>query len=200
MRTLLCSCAAVGAGGWVVAGNGAAPDFDRTLPKSATSVYAAFSELAAAGEVTSPPKPGVPSVTIRVRKAEGREIDYEVLVDGGAAVTVSLDFEPVENGAATRVTGELDINQVRIAQLARIAEGAGGDGSVPIAVASMPASLYDYAFGQWMESMTDIIAEGGRLPSLESSQQSAMRDLSATGGVAAERSRREASSAGPPRR
>ena len=168
MRMMLCSCAALGAGGWAVTGAG--PDFDRTVNRSPVAVYAAFSSLSPAVVHTIPRTADTPELTARVVKSEGSEIRYEVTSEGKEVVSVVLGFEEAKGGAATRVTAELDIDQPQLRALA-----AFGGAEEQILPANMPEPLIDMAFQHLMQQMTDDVEAGRPIEALGSGGERAWR-------------------------
>lgn len=153
MRTLLCSCAALGAGGWAMVGAG--PDFERTVKRSPEAVYAAFSSVAPATVETTPRTAETPELVARIEKQENRQIHFKLEAEGNEVVSVTLDFEPVEGGTATRITAELDMDQSQLQTLA--AYGAAKDQMIP---GNVPEPMIDMAFAHFMAEMVDDVEAG----------------------------------------
>lgn len=184
MRMLLCSCAAVGAGGWAMIGAG--PDFDRTINRPPSAVYAAFSAIAPEETHSVARTSDTPELLARVEKEENREIQFEVLADGNQVVSVTLNFAPAQGGAATRVTAELDIDQSKLRSLE-----AFGSAKEAILPADVPEPLIDMAFNRVMQDMVDDV-EAGRPLELGASSADAWES---TGGTSRSESRSRAAEA-----
>jgi len=155
VRLFLCSCAAVvGAGGYAVTGAG--PDFDRTIKRSPEAVYAAFSAVAPEARETLPRTADTPELVASIAKEPNREIRFEVLADGDEVVGVTLNFEPAEGGAATRVTAELDIDQRQM----RTLEAFGAAKGAILPPGDVPEPVIDMAFNHLMQEMVSDVEAG----------------------------------------
>lgn len=194
MRFMISSAAVLGVGGWAaMTMDPSAPDFDKVVPRPPAEVYAAFSDTATDGTTTIPGEGDMPSITVRVDKETGESISYRVLLGETEAVSVDLEFEPAGNGDSTRVTAELDIDQDEIRSLIR---RAGGDTAH---IPRIPNMLFDMAFRQQMEDLTDRVARGEPLGGIQETGFAAWQgissgraDLDPGRSVAAERIAREA--------
>jgi hypothetical protein len=158
MRMFLCSCAAVvGAGGYAV--TGAAPDFDRTINRSPEAVYAAFSAVAPEVRETTPRTADTPELIASIEKEPNREIRLEVLADGDEVVGITVNFEPAKDGAATRITAELDIDQRQMRSLHALAAGQGS----MLPPGNVPEAVIDMAFNHLMQEMVSDVEAGRAL-------------------------------------
>src|SRR5262245_12703693 len=88
MRALLAGIAAVSLGGTAFWAGSAGPDFDRQVKRSPSEVYAAFSALGPAGDITYPAERDRPAITRRVVKVPNESIQLEYLLDNRPVLDV----------------------------------------------------------------------------------------------------------------
>ncbi len=135
------------------------PDFDRTINRPPAAVYAAFSRLAPEGSEVSPGTPGFDrTTTVRVEKTRGEAIRYEILLDDRPVVTADLAFAPAEEGRATRMTAELEIDAYEI--------GSAFETRAGVALSMIPDSYIDRQFASFLDDMVKDIEAGRPLPAL----------------------------------
>ena len=162
MKTLIAAVAALGVGGAMYFG-GDSPDFERVIDRPHMSVYAAFSQAAQEGPITSRGRNGYAGRTVaRIRKERGELIHYEVLnEDNEAVMTAELRFAPEgEGGRATRMTAELDID----------AEALGATDTGGATVAALTESFIDYQFAALMDELAGDVEKGRSLRPLPLTQ------------------------------
>lgn len=172
MRIMLTSTAVLGVGGWAAMGlDTSAPDFDKVVARPPAEVYEAFASASPELEVTHPGEGDMTSVTIRVEREAGESLSYRVLFGETEAVSATIEFEAAGNGDSTRVTGELEIDQDEIRSFAR---RAGGDTTH---IPRIPNALFDLAFRQQMDELTDRVARGEPLSGIEAPGSAAWRGI-----------------------
>jgi len=159
MRALLLGVAALSVGGTAFWAGSAGPDFDRQIKRPPSEVYAAFSALAPAGDVTQPGDRGAPSVTRRIVKVPGQSIQLEYLFDNRPVLDVELNFEPGAEGRGTRLTAEFDIDAYEL--------GSAYETDAGIALSMVPQSYLDAQFASFMDDMADDIEAGRPLPPID---------------------------------
>jgi hypothetical protein len=142
MRGVLMGVAAMGVGGAAFNhGFGDSPDFSREVHKSPSAVYSAFSALAEAGENTTEAGPAGVAITQRVTKVSGKSIVVEALAGGKSAIRIEVDFSSAQNGAATAVVGEVDVDPAVLSTL---------DPDLGRAFQALPTAAVDIGFAKWM--------------------------------------------------
>lgn len=156
MRSILFGVASLGVGGFAFASLDG-PDFDRTLKRAPASVYAAFSQLAPEGSRSEETADGR-RATIRVEKVRGESIHYEILLDDRPVVTAELGFEGADEGRATRMTAEFDMDAYEL--------GSAFETDAGVALSLVPESFIDRQFASFMDDMADDIEAGRSLPPL----------------------------------
>ncbi len=158
MKGTLFSVAGLGVGA-AFFGTMDSPDFDRTIDRSPTAVYAAFSSVAEAGTIGGPDGDDLPAVTLRVVKQEGSAISYELLFDDRPAVTAQLNFEAANGeGTATRMTAEIDVNAYAV--------GSAFETEAGMALSLVPDSYFDSRFADLMNELADEVQAGRPLQPL----------------------------------
>ncbi len=158
MKGMLLSVAGLGAGA-AVFGTMDSPDFDRTIDRSPTAVYAAFSSFAEAGTISEAGSGDTPAVSLRIVKDEGSAISYELLFDERPAVTAQLNFEPAgEDGTATRMTAEVDVNAYAV--------GSAFETEAGMALSMVPDAYFDSRFADLMNELADEVEAGRPLQPL----------------------------------
>ena len=167
MKNFLFGLAGIGAGGAALMTMDS-PDYDRTIARPPTAVYAAFSALAAEGTEVTPRGDGVErSVAVRVEKSRGESIRYEISFDDRPVVTAALDFAAAEDGRATRLTAELDVNAYEL--------GSAFETEAGLALALVPESYIDRQFAAFMDDMVESLEAGRPLRPLSLSQSGVRR-------------------------
>ena len=157
MKGMAFSMAALGAGGLAIVGTDS-PDFDRTINRPPSAVYAAFSALGEEGEISEPSgRDGVPAITRRIEKESGESIRYQILFGDKPVVTADLNFEAA-GGGGTRMTAELDLDAYAI--------GSAVESDAGVALAMLPDSAIDHQFAQLMENMVEDVEAGRTLTPL----------------------------------
>jgi hypothetical protein len=152
MKGLVFAVAGLGVGGAAYVGADS-PDYDGMVRMSRTEVYQAFSAVAPEGTVVVPDTESLGrKVSVRVTKALGESIRYEVLVDDRAVVTADLGFAAAGD-AQTRMTAELDVDAAAIGSTLQTEGG--------IALAMVPDSYFDTQFAALMREMV-VQVESGR--------------------------------------
>lgn len=158
MKNLLFGVAGLGVGGAALMGMDS-PDFDRTINRPPAAVYAAFSALAPEGGRVEPASPAFDrTTTVRVAKTRGESIRYEILLDDRPVVTADLDFAPAEDGRATRMTAELEIDAYEL--------GSAFETQAGVALSMIPDSYIDRQFASFLDDMVKDIEAGRPLPAL----------------------------------
>jgi hypothetical protein len=158
MKNILFGMAGLGVGGAALIGMDS-PDFDRTINRPPSAVYAAFSALAAEGTRSETAADGSGrTATIRVDKTRGESIHYEILLDDRPVVTADLAFAAAEDGRATRMTAELDIDAYEL--------GSAFETEAGVALSLIPDSFIDRQFASALDDMVKDIEAGRPLPAL----------------------------------
>ncbi len=158
MKSVILGMVGLGAGGAVYVGLDS-PDYDRVLARPPQAVYSAFSALGPEGVTTLARADGVDrKVSTRISKTRGEAIRYEILLDDRPVVTADLTFAPAEEGRATRLTAELDIDAFEL--------GAAYQTEAGIALSLVPGSFIDARFAAFMEDMAKDVEAGRPLPAL----------------------------------
>lgn len=159
MKALIVAVAGLGVGG-VAYFNTDGPDFDRVVKRSPAQVYAAFSALAREGTIRLPERSEAidRDVAIRVTKAQGETIRYEVLFDDRPVVTADLAFAPEGDGAQTHMTAELELDEYEL--------GSAFENEAGVALALVPERLIDAQFANFMDDMVRDVEAGRPLPPL----------------------------------
>ena len=130
--------------------------FSRGPPQA---VYAAFSALGPEGVTTVTSADGIDrKVSTRISKTRGEAIRYEILLDDRPVVTADLAFAPADEGRATRMTAELDIDAFELGSAYQTEAG--------VALSLVPDSFIDARFAEFMEDMARDIEAGRPLPPL----------------------------------
>ena len=158
MKNILFGVASIGVGGAAWMGWDS-PDFDRTISRPPAAVYAAFSALAAEGSRSESAGDGSGrTATIRVEKTRGESIHYEILLDDRPVVTADLAFAAAEEGRATRMTAELDIDAYEL--------GSAFETQAGVALSLIPDSFIDRQFASFLDDMVKDVEAGRPLPAL----------------------------------
>lgn len=155
MKGFVFSMAGLGVGGAALFAGADSPDFDRVVSRPPTAVYAAFSALGDEGESEAPAGDFPERMTQRVAKVPNESIRYEVVLDGNTIFEIDVNFEPVEGGAATRVTAEMDLDKLALGGLIETEAG--------VALALVPDSFFDSRFAEMMGEMTSDVEAGRSL-------------------------------------
>jgi hypothetical protein len=152
-----------GVGAVVVGGGGGPDDFIAVVSKPPSAVYAAFAQLANAGnETVSIPKEagGYGTFTRRFVKVQNEQVKVEFLIDGQPLVTAEVQMAP--EGTGTRLAAELDFDDDL---LRRIVKETGAE--MPVPPIAFQDFLVDQAFAQIMRESVERIEAGKPLLSLD---------------------------------
>ena len=162
MKHVMIGLAGIGVGGAAWYGSDS-PDFDRTIDRSPTAVYAAFSQLSNEGTFRAPRDNELGrDVAIRTSKERGKSLRYEILIDNAPVLTADLSFEPTGDGNSTRMTAELDLDASEI--------GSAFDAQAGVALAMVPDAYIDAQFANFMEELAKDVEAGRPLPPLRAAQ------------------------------
>ena len=162
MKNFIIGVAGLGVGGAAWYGYDS-PDYERTLNRSPTAVYAAFSQLSNEGTIRAPRDNELGrDVAIRTSKERGKALRYEILIDNAPVLTADLTFEPAGDGNSTRMTAELDVDASEI--------GSAFDAQAGVALAMVPDAYIDAQFANFMDELADDVAAGRPLPPLRAAQ------------------------------
>lgn len=184
MKNILFGMAGLGIGGAALFGMDS-PDFDRTINRPPAAVYAAFSALAPEGSRTSPAGEGIDrTATVRVEKTRGEAIRYEILLDDRPVVTADLAFAPAEEGRATRMTAEIDIDAFEL--------GSAFETQAGVALSLIPDSYIDRQFASFLDDMVKDVEAGRPLPALGLARSGIKRSGSESTNVTTRRIQAEA--------
>ena len=156
-----------GIGAAVVGGAGGGPnDFIAVVSKPPSVVYAAFSDIGAAGDKSEivPKKNGFAGkFTQRVIRVPNEQVKLEFLVDDEALLTAEVQLSA--EGSGTRLAAELDFND---ALLRRLVKESGEE--FPVPSFAFQDFLIDQGFAQAMKGAVDRIEAGQPLLSLSETQ------------------------------
>jgi hypothetical protein len=160
MKAVIAGVAALGIGGAAYF-NTDGPDFDRVVNKSPAQVYNAFSALAREGTIRSPERSGAidRQVAVRVTKQRNESIRYEILFDDRPVVTADLAFAPTGDGAQTRMTAELELDEYEL--------GSAFETDAGVALSMVPEVFVDTQFANFMDDMVRDVEAGRPLPALD---------------------------------
>ncbi len=155
-----------GVGAAAVMGGGSGPnDFIGNVSRPPEVVYAAFSQIAPAGELSLPSKDGWGArFKQRIVKVANEKVKLEVLIDDAPLITAEVQFAPGENNG-TRVAAELDFDAD---VLNKIIEE---QGAPPIPGFAFQEFLIDQVFAQAMGEMVSHIESGKPLLSLAATHE-----------------------------
>ena len=145
MKLILSGLTTLGGLAWYLSGGMGGPDASRSIARPPEAVYSEIGMLFPAGTIE---RSGISrsgahqTFSVKVVKDYNRSIDYLMSLDGAEVMKMSLRFEPAENGAATSVTGDLDVKQA----LVRFAASQNG---------TEPRHLPDFAVNIAMDKMVE---------------------------------------------
>ena len=160
MKGMLVPVAGLDLGGAALFGTMDSPDFERTVNRPPTAVYAAFDATLPMESLAVPREDGMPAVEVRISKVEGRSIRYELLLHDRAAVTADLTFAPAgPDGTDTLMTAEIDIDAKAI--------GNGFETEAGMALSMVPESYIDRSFAELMDQAVDEIEAGRPLHAVD---------------------------------
>lgn len=155
MRGLIAGCAcAGGAGLWALGGVGGA-DAEVTVHKSPQAVYAAVSEAFDHLEISEviPADDGSSvALQVTVERDPGESLSSVVTVDGEEAARVEFTVSPADGGTATRLTGDIDVEQAVLQK--HLADGPNQD------VTKIPEFAFDLAMKSALKDMAEKIEAG----------------------------------------
>lgn len=173
MKGMIAAVAALGVGGAAYF-NTDGPDFDRVVNKSPGQVYSAFSALAREGTVRGPQRNDMVDrqVSFRVSKARNESIRYEILFDDRPVVTADLTFAAAGDGAQTRMTAELELDEYEL--------GSAFETEAGVAMSLVPEVFIDTQFANFMDDMVRDVEAGRPLPPLNLDRAGVRRAREAT--------------------
>lgn len=147
VKMMLFAIAAAGVGGAALTSGGTGGGLtEQKIAKPPIEVYSALSAMAQEGVQTRPADSG-PLMTFEVRKERGKAIHYVLKVDGKVAGSIDLMVAPDRDGAATRLSGDVELDRKVLATLG------------PSPLDNMPDSLLDLGLaGRLGELATQIEA------------------------------------------
>lgn len=162
-KMMLFAVAAAGVGGAALTSGGAGGLVEHKIARPPIEVYSALSAMAQEGVQVRPAELG-PPMTFEVRKERGKAIRYVLKLDGKVAGSVDLNVLPDEGGAASRLSGDVELDRKVLATLG------------PSHLDSMPDPLLDLALAGMLAEMVPQIEAGTplgplRLEDLEIWQQ-----------------------------
>jgi hypothetical protein len=171
-----------GVGAAAYMGTGGGPDdFIGHVNKSPQAVYAAFSALGPAGEISLPGARGWGSgVKQRIVKVANEQIKIEVEINGETLVSAEVQLSP--EGDGTRIAAELDFNSAAMNELVKEAGGP------PVPTFAFEEYLLDQAFAHAMREAVERIEEGKPLLSLAATRARWGSDSSSRGSTSGTRS------------
>lgn len=148
VKMMIYAFAAAGVGGAALTSGGTAgPDFEHRIAKPPIEVYSAISAMAQEGVQVRAAELG-PPMTFEVRKERGRAVRYLLRLDGKVAGSIALKVAPDKDGAASRLSGDLDLDRKVLAALG------------PSPLDSMPDALLELALSQQLGEMAAQIEAG----------------------------------------
>ena len=151
MKAIISGLGALGFLGWSLAGGSGGPDVTRLVERPPLLVY---DEIARLFPATSTSSQGTASdgsyheLKIDVRRSLDQALEYRFTLDGREVLAMTLDFEAAEGGRATRITGELEMEQ----DLVRFAAAQSGGEAKHV-----PDFAVDYAMKEMVDTMADAM-------------------------------------------
>lgn len=154
IKTMLFGFAALGVGGAALTGGGigGGPDAEQRVARPPAEVYAAISSITPEGVQERGGVEGEPAVRFEVRKEPGKAVHYLLTIDGKVAGSVDLAVAPEGDGAASRLSAEIELDQAALKKM--IAEDGPND------FFTMPDALINAAAGQALAEMAAKIEAG----------------------------------------
>jgi hypothetical protein len=160
MKAVLFGVSTLGVGGIYLLTGTPGPDFDRSVSKQPMAVYAAFSALGPAGDVTQGPTRDMPHrITRRIEKKPGESLRYEILCDDRPVVNVDVHFAAMPENKGTRITAEIETHPVELGNAFETEAG--------VALSMVPQGFIDLQFAHLMNDLADDIEAGRPLPPLD---------------------------------
>ena len=154
VKMMLYGFAAAGVGGAALTSGGMGGGLiEHKIAKPPIEVYSAISAMAQEGVQVRPAELG-PPMTFEVRKERGKAIHYLLKLDGKLAGTIDLNVAPDKDGAASRLSGDVELDRKVLAALG------------PSPLDSMPDSLLDLALAGQLGEMAAQIQAGTPLEPL----------------------------------
>ena len=155
MRAMIVSCVcAAGAAVWAVTGTG--PDAEAIVRKPPEAVYsavaAAFENIEQSAMLPADDNGNDVAFQVTAERESGKRIELTALLGGEQAGTLEFTFSPAEEGAATKMTGEIDVEQAVLRK--HFGDGPNGD------IGKIPAFAFDLAMKQALAEMADKIENG----------------------------------------
>ncbi len=154
MKAIISGLGALAFLGWTLTGGSGGADVTRVVEKPTQLVYTEMERLFPRSSTANE---GVArdgshhKIEVKVRRSLDESIDYKIELDGKEVLAMNLAFAPEEGGLATRVTGELEVEQ----ELLRFAAAQGGGEAK-----HMPGFAVDYAMKDMVERMSVALQEG----------------------------------------
>ena len=126
MAKIALSAALTGAG-MLASGVVGGADVDRVVHRPPQEVYRQFADIFQEEPIRHVASPsGGNEVGSEVETVRDTSIDYALMVDADAVMKIELRFDAVDEGQATRLRGDIDVDQ---AGLARLFDRAGAAGN-----------------------------------------------------------------------
>jgi hypothetical protein len=147
VKMMLYAFAAAGVGGAALTSGGTGGGLiEHEIARPPIEVYSAISAMAQEGVQVRPAELG-PPMTFEVRKERGKALHYLLRLDGKLAGSIDLNVAPDKDGAASKLSGDVELDRKVLAALG------------PSPLDSMPDSLLDLALaGQLGELAAQIEA------------------------------------------
>lgn len=140
--------------GWYVTGAGGGADVTREIARPPAVVYAELGTLFPARSTSSTGLAGDGShrtLAVNTRKSHDRSISHQILLDGEEVLLMDLRLEPIDGGAATLITGELEVQQA----LVKFAAAQNGTQAKNLA-----GFAVDWGMSSMVGKMADAIEKG----------------------------------------
>ncbi len=148
VKMMIYAFAAAGVGGAALTSGGmSGPAAEHKIARPPIEVYSAISAVAQEGVQVRPAELG-PPMTFEVRKERGKAIHYLLRLDGKVAGSIDLEVEPDEGGAASRLSGDVELDRKVLGTLG------------PSFLDSMPDALLDAALSGALGEMAAQIEAG----------------------------------------
>lgn len=148
VKMMIYAFAAAGVGGAALTSGGAGGGLtEHRIARPPIEVYSALSAMAQEGVQVRPAELG-PPMTFEVRKERGKAIHYVLRLDGKVAGSIALNVTPDKDGAASRLSGDVELDRKMLAALG------------PSPLDSMPDPLLDLALAGQLGEMAAMIEAG----------------------------------------
>ena len=148
VKMMIYAFAAAGVGGAALTSGGTGGALtEHKIARPPIEVYSALSAMAQEGVQVRPAELG-PPMTFEVRKERGKAIRYVLRLDGKVAGSIDLTVAPDKDGAASRLSGDVELDRKVLAALG------------PSPLDSMPDPLLDLALAGQLGEMAAMIEAG----------------------------------------